>query len=579
MVLNRLLQRFFERRGYTADFLREIDSCPHIEPKDTDLLCQRLKHYFDTKQRIVLLTDFDMDGIMSGVIGYAGLAELGFCVSLFLPTVSNGYGFDASTIDQLVSQYPDVSVILTADVGVSAYEGIQRANSYGIEVLVTDHHTVKRIPNASVVVDPSRPDDTDSYVNICGAHVLYQVLWYYVNHYTEASSFLCSQIERLRVFAGFGTISDSMELFFENRDLVRDALSITRMVYGDGQPWIVNVLPGSDIYRRAFHGLYVLLSVLKEHKKLYSADDITEDLIGYYIAPMFNSVKRMDGNIADAYLVFFGASPQDAAETLFALNEDRKLSVASYYSEMVSADQPWAPYIYVTDAPAGICGLLAQKLMSSSNDPVAVVRKDQSSYHGSGRSPVWFPFFSDAEAIGCYVGGHPYAFGIGLQDSSQMDSLYALMKQRVPALRPPETETMVKPDFVIATDGSGDTDIDVSLFRNYLDELQHYRPFGVSFPKPVSLLRFSARDAIWQCIGSQGNHLRITLPYGFTVLCWNQANLFHLEHQFDGVLPIGTTVTLQESGKELYEVELLGQLERHVYEGVETIQFVGSILV
>ena len=92
--MNRLLEKTFENRGYASDFLDDILTCNHSIPFGTDILCNYLDSYRQSQDLIVLLTDFDFDGICSGVIGLAGLAELGFNVALYLPDVSKGYGFD-----------------------------------------------------------------------------------------------------------------------------------------------------------------------------------------------------------------------------------------------------------------------------------------------------------------------------------------------------------------------------------------------------------------------------------------------------------------------------------------------------
>ena len=77
------------------------------------------------------------------------------------------------------------------------------------------------------------------------------------------------RIDRLRVFAGIGTVSDSMPLLYENRQLVRDALSICWMVYNsDGRrstDAIVKSIEGSQPYRLAFRGLYELLQLCAEN--------------------------------------------------------------------------------------------------------------------------------------------------------------------------------------------------------------------------------------------------------------------------------------------------------------------------
>lgn len=563
--MNRLLEKMFENRGYSREFLHDINNSYHGDLKDVDVLCARLKELHDSGSQIVVLPDFDFDGIAAGTVGFAGLAELGFNVALFMPNPNDGYGFTSDTIMTLLEQYPNCHTILTCDVGITCYAGINTAKVCGVEVLVTDHHNVqpdfKKKMRAAVVVDPMREDDDYAHPGICGAYVLYQCLQHYVNTY--GTPFEQEQIRRLRVFAGIGTVSDSMPLLYENRQLVRDAVSICRLVYGEGDPWFVNAMLGHDVYRRAFYGLHVALCMFADLGKITKPSDINEEFFGYYLAPAFNSVKRMSGDMKIAFGVFFGTNPDDSMSELMKLNEQRKVLVNEYFEILTNSKQPYEPYVYITDAPAGILGLLATKLMSVDGLPKVVIRKkdDKDTYHGSGRSPEWYLFASRAMTDGFFVAGHEHAFGIGITDLREAKSLHAFLEKDVQDVYA-ETDMskylLQSPDFVIATDGSGDTGIDITLFVEYLSELESLRPFGAGFTTPVIRLEFMASEATWDVLGSTKQHLKIKLPYGFEVLCWNQSN----------------KLSYGSSGQRIVVTGTLGKNE---YRGRTTINFVGDI--
>ena len=563
--MNRLIEKMFENRGYSRDFVREINDFSHDDLKDVDALCSRLKEIHDTGVQIVILPDFDMDGIMAGVVGFAGMAELGFNVALFMPDPDEGYGFTPDTIMRLLEQYPNVNTILTCDVGITCYAGINTAKLCGVDVLVTDHHNVqsdfKKKMKASVVVDPMREDDTYAHPGICGAYVLYQCLQHYVNTY--CTPFEQEQIRRLRVFAGIGTVSDSMPLRYENRQLVRDAVAVCRLVYGDGSPWFVNAMLGHDVYRRAFYGLLVALSMFADIGKISKPSDITEEFFGYYLAPTFNSVKRMSGDMQIAFGVFFGTNPADSMSELMALNDQRKILVNEHLEKIQATKQQFEPYVYITDAPSGILGLIATKLMADDGLPKVVLRKkdDGNGYTGSGRSPAWYLFASRAIEEGFFIAGHENAFGIGITDMREMKNLATFLSkdvQEVYDVTDMSQYELLTPDFVISTDGSGDTGIDITLFVEYLSELETLRPFGAGFEPPVVRLEFMAHEGKWDVLGSTKQHLKIKLPYGFEVLCWNQAN----------------KLSYGDSGERIVVTGALGKNE---YRGRTTINFTGDI--
>ena len=573
--MNYLLQKVFERRGYTEEFLKDINSCNHPSPMDTEKLCERLHEYFETQKEITLLTDFDMDGIMSGVIGYSGLAELGFNVNLFIPSVTEGYGFNSATIDKLLSDYPSTMAILTADVGITAYEGIEYGKANQIEMLITDHHKGSPSPNASIVVDPCSDMDNVGYDGMCGAHVLYHVLSQYAKKYQPEKS---HAIERLRVFAGFGTISDSMPMAYENRPLVKDAVDICRMIYAEGTRDIVDRLEGCDVYRRAFLGLFHLFCCFRESDKLSSTDSITEDFIGYYVAPTFNSIKRMDADLHLAYDVFFGAEPKETMAKLFELNERRKELIDVSYMLMMSQQQPYAPYIYITDAKAGICGLLAQKLMHETGEPIFVLRRlDDGGYSGSGRCPSWFPFLDtfktledDENALPWEAAGHNLAFGIHFNDLDGIETLYSILEYKIDEMRPDESLLKVAPDFIVSMfeNEEADCGIDLQMFDGYLTELNYYRPFGPQFTEPEGVIHLNPKACVFSVIGKEKNHLKIQLPYGLVIMCFNQADQIDWSHGFTG-----TNWTDDMPSR----MSIFGKFNRNTYNGVETIQFLGNI--
>lgn len=582
--MNYLMKCILHNRGYDVDYFQNINTEPHKEPKDTDKLCAILKYYYDTNAHIVLLTDFDMDGLASGIEGYAGFAELGFNTSLYLPVIAEGYGFDGTTIDKIVETYPDVKCIVTADTGITCYEGVQRARELGIDILVTDHHKVSGKLQANVVVDPSRPDDIEAFSGTCGAAVLYQVLLYYAKHY--ATAYKVSQIRRLCVFAGLGTVSDGMPVQYANRRLILDALSILAYMYNGDNPNASLSLPGCREYRSAFYGLYVLLHEMKESGNYTLKTEpleLNEDFIGFYIAPLFNSIKRMDADVRLAYGIFFDKNPGENVRELLQLNEDRKVLVREKWDELMSGSspQPWAPYIYITDAKPGIRGLLAQKMLEVTGEPVLVVGQDgQGGYYGSGRCPLWYPFLDVAVSEYWQADGHNPAFGISFDDEYCADMLVDFLKSSIPDYQKVVQDIEWKPDFHMSMFDTGDVDLDIEMITAYLDELPSMRPFGPGFPEPEGILDINTNLCEFRTMGGQKEHLKIILPMGIEVICWNQADL--VKGHLVRIVPDPT----EEEGhanpyyvsKDLPEMmRIVGKFQYSTYRGLTMVQFLGSV--
>lgn len=565
MIFSPLLEKMFANRGYTDSFLSTYENFDAAERmKDSHKFCERLREIRldPTHPKIVFYPDFDMDGIMSGVVGLAGLAELGFNAVLHVPDPSAGYGFTAETIDDILDKHPHAKILMTADNGISCYEGIAYAKSKGLEVLITDHHkqVEEVLPNADVIVDPMRIDDPFTNPYICGATVIYQLLQEYADLYCD--NFTRSQIRRLRVFAGIGTISDAMELLHANRHLVRDAISICKLIYSNGDDYVVSALVGNSVYCSAFWGLKAVLQVFSDAGKLSSKHDIDEQFFGYYLAPMFNAVKRMDGDMNRAFGVFFGSNKEDDANYLFELNELRKTTVAECLEEIQAQDNPMAPFVYITTASRGLAGLLATQLMDINCGPCIVVRQeDDGTFGGSGRSPVWYRFLENASGHHCQAAGHEAAFGVTFENLAEIDAYLDFIQNDVAeTLKGVDLDSFkTQPDFIIDPSGAGDVGIDIVAFLEFLDEVDRYRPFGVGFPEPSILLRFHPSEATWQVIGSMKQHLKLRLQYGFEVLIWNHAD----------------EIVRADSNEPVY---IQGRLNKNSFRGSETVQFIGNFV-
>ena len=566
LKLNKLIKIFLERRGFDEKKLAEIESAEHAPLNHVDRLCERLHEIHENRVPLVILPDFDMDGIMSGTVSYAGFSELGFNVELFIPHPSDGYGFDKhQVIDRLKEKHPDAKVIITCDTGISCAEGTQYANSIGLEVLVTDHHLESEAtsarPFASVTVDPCGLDEGYEHPEICGAHVIWQCLDHYVSRYGSDDE--KDRIGKLRVFAGVGTISDTMPVLYENRSLIRDSVSICQEVWETSQQFKDFIDGASEPYKRAFRGLWAACKVFSENGKLGTPDTITEDFFGFYLAPTFNAVKRLDADMNRAFGVFFGDHPFDDMRFLFDLNEKRKQLVMEEFAKLSTADNEFAPYCYVSEAPAGVLGLLATKFTDLNSTPCVVVGKNpDGSFSGSGRSPQWYPFNSRASQHGFKVAGHEGAFGCSIPDESTLSELYEFLESEMEEFAEIAAEYEPTCDIYIS-DGSVEADcgIDQDELLEFVDEVETFRPFGRGFESPVVSLEFDMNQVTWRAIGKEGNHLKFSLPDGMDVLCWNQA-----DYGKDGLL-------LQDT-----HVKLNGKMSVNEFRGTRSAQFIGEVV-
>ena len=563
-----LRQYLMNKRDYTNQFLDKIEQVTTDSLMDIDLLADLLQVIYLAKRKITILPDFDMDGIMSAVVGYAGMSDLGFEVSLYEPDPGKGYGFDASTIDDLLRKHPGTESIITCDTGITCYEGVAYAKSLGLTVLVTDHHLQKSRDKlqADVIVDAKRIDDMYETSDICGAYTLWKCLHHYATKYRDGERI--DNIEKLRVFASIGTVSDVMPVLYENRKLLKDGItwcnalfepetSIAELFATDNYA-LLKTIHGHETFVSAFYGLYNLLQVLYETGKFKV--QVTEELFGFYVAPMFNSLKRLEKPVRIAYDVFFNVSRSlESIDKLMELNERRKQLVDRYYMELKEQLHPYEPYIYISQAPAGILGVLATKVMEETGLPTMVVRQDKRSFHGSGRSPEWYPCNSRMTIAGFHLAGHEGAFGVGFTDKMEVKSAVAFLeKDVIEVYNTLEVVEDVEPELVF---GKGDIELSLDMMKRASRVIESFRPFGRGFTM------FTQRCVIpmdqvasMEFIGKDQETTKLILWDGSCILMWRSGS------------------KLREIEGEIETLIVDGGVSWNVFNDIWTLQFTGDLV-
>jgi single-stranded-DNA-specific exonuclease len=559
-----------ERRGWTDEYLTAIDQPDHDTLMDMDRMLVELKRVHDTQELLVVVPDFDMDGITSGVLGYAGFSELGFNVALHIPDYTRGHDVTAADIAEVHSQYPNVKTIITCDGGVNSHDGIALARSLGITTLVTDHH-VELNPGstADVTVDPARINETYANPGICGAHVLYQVLDAWTYKYLPRK---LDSIHMLKLFAGIGTVSDVMPLLFENRQLVRDSLSLARLLYvappedpeqeiDINSTTLMTLLKAGGhhpVFLAAFEGFSIALKEFTKVGKLRSITDINEGFYGFYLAPAFNAARRIGGSMFDCFGVFIAPTPEEKTACMQRViegNNLRKELTVQHLEEIETTDQPLAPYVYFSDAPAGMLGLIASQLMHRTGTPTVVLhRADDESQPtgGSARSPFWFPIIETMTAAGFTAIGHENACGVSVADHNELLRFHQVMAAAAQSmmadlLASGQLADATAPDLRFGSTEDCDADLsDIEAIATMTERIEMLVPFGHGFTRPEFELVLDLAQCHIHTLGSEKQHIRLTTRNGLKCLWWNSAELFmDLKEQAGLLLPAERTIRLR----------------------------------
>ncbi|MDD3861883.1 MAG: DHH family phosphoesterase, partial [Candidatus Gracilibacteria bacterium] len=242
--------------------------------EDMKKAVERVKNAIQKQERIIVLGDYDVDGISGATILITTLRKMGANVSYRLPhRVNDGYGLSGKFIDEFIEK--NVNLLITVDCGISSNKEIKKAKENGIDVIITDHHTIPidQTTDTVAILHPQKKDSKYPYKDLTGAGVALkfaQALM--IDEHGE--NFNSEEFDELVALASLGTIADLGPLKGENRWIVKKGLK--------------------NLLNTKSRGLKKLIE-LAGKKEQEIIDSYT---IGFRIAPRINAA----GRIGDPYL-------------------------------------------------------------------------------------------------------------------------------------------------------------------------------------------------------------------------------------------------------------------------------------
>ena len=187
-----------------------------------DLLISKIK----AGEKIIIYGDYDADGITASAVLSETLRILKAKVEVYLPDrVTEGYGLNLTAIDQLVST--GAKLVITVDTGIRNKEEIAYAKKCGLEVIVTDHHTLPEheedLPDC-LIVNSADSRNQYPFKFLAGVGVAFKVASALVSRSKLSDEQKHFLLENLLDFVAIGTVADMVTMMGENRALVKAGL-------------------------------------------------------------------------------------------------------------------------------------------------------------------------------------------------------------------------------------------------------------------------------------------------------------------------------------------------------------------
>lgn len=455
--------------------------------KDMEKAVSILEEKIETKKRIRIISDYDVDGVISNYILFRGLEEIGAMVDYEIPDrITDGYGINERMV--LKAKEDGIDTILTCDNGIAAMTQVTKAKELGLTVVITDHHDVpfllqdgvkkELLPPGDAIINPKQEECHYPFDKICGAAVAYKLIQaLYERRGLEYDFYL--------EYLAIATVCDVVDLKDENRIIVKEGLKRLNATKNLG-----------------------LKALMKESFK----EEVTLDAyhLGFIIGPCINAAGRLE-HAGEGLSLLLAKEEKEAASLaahLKSLNEERKtlteqgVQQAIELVETTDIKEDKVLVIYLEDCHESLAGIIAGRIREKYNKPSIVLTKTKEGLKGSGRSIEEYSMFEKLNECKEYLskfGGHPMAAGMSLEEDNLEPFRKALNEKSGLS-----EEDLVKKVYI---------DIKMPFYyisENILEQLELLEPFGKANEKPV-FAESDVKILEARILGEQKNVLKLKL--------------------------------------------------------------------
>jgi len=485
LLVNRGIRNTDEARAFLNPDLGQMNDPRSM--KDLQKGISLIKKDIAENKKIMIVGDYDVDGVISTYLLYDALGKCGADVSYEIPhRINDGYGINRSIIDKADGQ--GINAIITCDNGITALDSIKYAREKGMEFIVTDHHEVPPFEEgeilADAVIDPNQDDCGYPFKKLCGAGVVFK----FIQVLFEEMGIGIEEANRYIHLLAIATVCDVVELTGENRVIVKRGMDEIASTDNEGLRQLIKIT-----------GL--------EGRK------ITTYSLGFVIGPCINASGRLDWarKGVELFLAKDQLSAERLARELFELNKERKDMTINGTAEVIGQIEGSKMtgdsilVVYNGGIHESVAGIIAGRLKEKYCRPAIMITASKHGAKGSGRSIEGYNMFEEllrCEDLLEKFGGHPMAAGLSIEECKIKELRERLNNNSI--LLPEELVPKVSIDMQLPME---------RVTMKLASELECLEPFGMGNPKPV----FAERDVkvhSARIIGANKNVIKLIIKTG-----------------------------------------------------------------
>lgn len=501
LLINRGIKTEKEREQFFHGKLSDFEN--DLKISGIEKAQKRILKAIKNNELIIVYGDYDVDGICGSAILYKALTSIGAKVLPYIPhREKEGYGLSKMGLESVKKS--GASLVITVDNGISANKQADFAKEIGLDLIITDHHSLPlKKPEAFAIVHS---------LKMCGAAVAWCLVRKIIS---EALA------RELLQFVALATVCDLMTLQEVNRAFLVEGLKILNSTTNLG-----------------------LLSLINECG--ISLGEISSYEIGHILGPRLNAMGRLEHAI-DSLRLLCTRDPMKAkklSKLICETNSQRQqiTTLAIEEASKLIVEESRIHVLYSKNWSAGIIGLLAGKITETYFRPSIAISFGKEVSKGSARSINGInivELIRKHSDILIDVGGHPGAAGFSILSKN-----IERFKKRL------EKEEIILPEEkVLEIDAEVYTK---KLSKSLVESLEKFAPFGFGNPRPVFAtynmkvsdvrtvgegkhLKFKADrvDAIAFGMGDQADDLKsyptINLAYNLEINKFNDSEILQLK--------------------------------------------------
>ena len=469
------IQAFLE-----GHYLESTD--PFLLP-DMDTAVARIEQAIDKEETIIVYGDFDADGVTSTVLLTQALRGLGAEKELIRPyipdRVDEGYGLNVDALTELKEKGADL--VITVDCGIRSVFEVEHANKIGLEMIITDHHSLgPELPPATAVINPKRPESTYPDDMLAGVGIAFKLAQALKQSRPTQATY---QDEDLLDLVAIGTVADLAPLLKENRKLVIDGLQALN------------------------HSKRAGITAISRAARL-TPGNLTAESIAFGIGPRINAAGRLAHAYSAAKLLAADnlGHANFYADELNKLNRQRQQLTIDLSNKAEAIIEPGAPILIAADEEfvSGVVGLVASRLAEKHYRPAIVMEQGEEESRGSCRSIDKFHITDALDEVADLLvrhGGHAQAAGFTVRNADLPQFCERITEVAQRKLQDMELTPTLSIDAEIELD-----DVDWALYEH----LRQLEPTGAANPQPVFISR-GVEVIHHRAVGQDGAHLQLTL--------------------------------------------------------------------